>query len=238
MNFENLKKTWEAFAQENPMWAILTAGKERNYQWDPDQFYRAGVEGFDRILHQVKLVMQLPEIEKSLDFGCGVGRLTFPLAKISKTSFGVDVSDAMISMAEKSAETKEIKNCNFIQNTREDLTVFENDTFDFIVSMMVLQHMEPKYFTIYMKEFLRILKPDGVLVFQLPHEITQKASYTDFDDTTQPEMEIYGMNRGNVIQLLESANSKIMGILEDECCGPNIRSFRYIITKSTNSDMV
>ena len=234
MNFENLKKTWEALAQENPMWAVMTAGKSRDFQWNREQFYEAGVIGFTRILEQVKLIVELPEIKRSLDFGCGVGRLTFPLAGISEFSVGVDVSASMIGLAQDHAKRNSISNCDFIHNTKENLSLFEDSFFDFIVSMMVLQHMEPSYFKAYLSEFLRLLRPGGILVFQLPHHIEKKASYDQFHEATAPEMEIYGMNREEVIQLLDSRNTRIKGILEDDCCGPNIRSFRYILSKSTD----
>ena len=233
MNFENLKKTWEAFAQENPMWAILTAGKNRDFRWNREQFYQAGVAGFTRILEQVRLVAKLSEIKKSLDFGCGVGRLTFPLAEISELSVGVDVSSSMIQLAQDRATENSISNCDFIHNTKENLNLFGDNSFDFILSMMVLQHMEPRYFRTYLLEFLRLLKPGGILVFQLPHHIEKKASYDQFHEATAPEMEIYGMNREEVIRILETGNTKIKGILEDDCCGPDIRSFRYIVSKST-----
>ena len=35
---------------------------------------------------------------------------------------------------------------------------------------VVLQHMKPEFAKAYLREFARILKPNGVLVFQLPSE--------------------------------------------------------------------
>src|SRR5262249_36530770 len=40
-----------------------------------------------------------------------------------------------------------------------------------ICTYLVLQHMRPEYSTSYLREFLRVLAPGGVLVFQLPAEV-------------------------------------------------------------------
>jgi len=39
---------------------------------------------------------------------------------------------------------------------------------DFVYSRLVLQHIHPRYVRQYLAEFVRVLRNDGVLVFQLP----------------------------------------------------------------------
>jgi SAM-dependent methyltransferase len=40
--------------------------------------------------------------------------------------------------------------------------------FDFIVSNIVLKHVPPEIACSYIREFLRVLAPEGIAVFQLP----------------------------------------------------------------------
>lgn len=49
-----------------------------------------------------------------------------------------------------------------------DLARFPDGTFTFIYSTLVLQHMEPQFSKGYIREFVRVLAPGGVLAFQLP----------------------------------------------------------------------
>ena len=48
--------------------------------------------------------------------------------------------------------------------------------FDFVYSSLVLQHMKPEYSQNYIKEFLRILAPGGLVYFQLPAEQEKPAA--------------------------------------------------------------
>ena len=56
--------------------------------------------------------------------------------------------------------------------TEPDLTVFSDASFDLVASDIVLQHL-PDRATVegYLAEFVRVLKPGGLLVFQLPSSL-------------------------------------------------------------------
>ena len=58
--------------------------------------------------------------------------------------------------------------CVYVLNQSDDLSHFRDATFDFIYSCRVLQHMRPDYCLAYLREFVRLLTADGVLVFQEP----------------------------------------------------------------------
>jgi hypothetical protein len=59
-----------------------------------------------------------------------------------------------------------------ISGTRktDHLKQFESGTFDFIYSDIVLQHLPSTTACLFITEFLRLLKPGGVTVFQIPSE--------------------------------------------------------------------
>lgn len=54
-------------------------------------------------------------------------------------------------------------------NPRADLALFADDSFGFAYSSITLQHIPPEAAEAYAHEFFRVLKPDGVAVFQMPN---------------------------------------------------------------------
>ena len=102
----------------------------------------------------------------ALDFGCGVGRLTQALGGHFASVVGVDISREMCNLA---TELNRFPNTiSYICNDAPDLRVVPDNAFDFIVSSIVLQHLQPEFAVGYLKEFFRVLAPDGIMVVQLP----------------------------------------------------------------------
>jgi SAM-dependent methyltransferase len=56
----------------------------------------------------------------------------------------------------------------YVLNQSSRLEQFETASFDFVYSDIVLQHLEPSAAEGYVAEFLRVLKPGAIAVFQLP----------------------------------------------------------------------
>jgi ubiquinone/menaquinone biosynthesis C-methylase UbiE len=94
--------------------------------------------------------------------------------------------------------------------------------------------MDPEYALNYINEFVRILKPRGLCVFQLPDKIEFRANYENFSENIEPVMEMYGISKDDLTKFIKQKGGKIIDIVEDQSCGPEIKSFRYFITKSTN----
>jgi ubiquinone/menaquinone biosynthesis C-methylase UbiE len=107
---------------------------------------------------------------RALDFGCGVGRLTQPLADHYEEVVGVDIAPSMIELAENLNRRGD--RCSYVLNESDDLRAFCDSGFDLIYSNITLQHMEPRYAFRYIKEFLRVLSGDGLLVFYMTSERT------------------------------------------------------------------
>jgi SAM-dependent methyltransferase len=82
---------------------------------------------------------------------------------------GVDISASMLEVAERYNRFPD--RCIYRLNVRADLALFPDGTFTFIYSTIVLQHMEPQYSKAYIREFLRVLAPGGLLVFQVPGHV-------------------------------------------------------------------
>lgn len=165
---EKLRDNWEGFAEVDPLWAILTDPDKENGRWDISEFFAAGKGEIKTVLEYLKsLNLDVKTIGgPALDFGCGVGRLTQALSEYFDLCYGIDISAKMIEQA--NGFNKYPEKCNYIVNTSDNLSVFDIDYFGFIYTSVVLQHIPYQYIKEYLKEFIRVLKPGGVLVFQLP----------------------------------------------------------------------
>jgi ubiquinone/menaquinone biosynthesis C-methylase UbiE len=133
--------------------------------------------------------LALPHQRKSaLDFGCGVGRMARSLASHFESYTGVDISEPMIARARE--WNLDCPHCRFILNTTGDLRVFDSASFDLIYSRFVLQHLPSRALVeSYLRDFIRILKPGGLLVFQLPCRI-------GLLHRLQPRRRLYTLLRG------------------------------------------
>lgn len=104
-----------------------------------------------------------------LDIGCGTGRnLSFIKDTLKKPGFqffGIDYSIGCISYA-KSQYKK--MNITFIQHDGK-IAPFPDESFDYIVSSHVLEHIPLKDAHIYISEISRILKKGGVAVIGTPN---------------------------------------------------------------------
>lgn len=165
MDLSKLKENWEGFAQSDPMWAILTVPGKEGRQWDTPEFFESGRVEIGKVLQAAQSFGFCYGSGNALDFGCGLGRLTQALCQHFGHCYGVDIAPTMISEAKRL--NRHNGRCTYIQNDHPDLRLFQNDFFDFIYSNIVLQHMRPEYSKCYLREFLRVLAPGGLLVFQL-----------------------------------------------------------------------
>lgn len=231
MDFENLAKTWDCFGKTDPLWSILTEADKKGNKWDTNEFFHRGELEIQLNLHLIGQRHTLKNCGRSLDFGCGVGRLTQALASRFEESHGLDISEAMIEHANEFKSARQVTNSHFHLNKENDLNLFKDDYFDFIISLIVLQHMEPRYFSIYIEEFCRIIKKGGLIVFQLPVTVENRADYEIFTEDTDPVMEIFGMEKDDVVQLVENNGGRIVDIASDSSFGKELEGYKYYITK-------
>lgn len=168
MELNELQSNWDEFGKRDPLWAILSYPEKRNGKWDVRKFFESGEREIAGVLEYVGSLGLSLSRSRALDFGCGVGRLTQALCQHFDECCGVDIAPSMIKLAEE--YNGHADRCRYYINQSGNLRLFEDDTFDFIYSNSVFQHMKPEYSKRYIKEFLRVLVPGGVLLFQIPSE--------------------------------------------------------------------
>ena len=157
---------WEDLAHFDPFFAILSENEKKFGKWDPQEFFSRGQSEIDTLMASCGLVRG--NNGRVLDFGCGVGRLSRALGCYFGEVYGVDISEEMIRMARQYAAS-----CTFLVNQNDDLKLFQSDFFDFIYCNIVLQHQRTQTIAkSYIREFVRVLKPRGTVVFQMPYKLT------------------------------------------------------------------
>lgn len=92
-----------------------------------------------------------------LDYGPGLGRY-FNYYKNCDEVVGVDISPTYKDRVRKSAEENSISYHHILLNDNVNLSLFEDNSFDRVVSIKVLQHVIPDKVEPLMKELLRIGK--------------------------------------------------------------------------------
>jgi len=166
--FRSLAKSWETLGDADPLFGVLSDPEKWGGKWDVDEFYASGQAHVEKLLRTLDDARATYARDTCLDFGCGVGRLTFPLAGTFSRTVGVDVARPMIDAARRHSRATD--RCEFILNRDPDLRQFPDATFDLVHSCLVLQHMPPELSLRYIREFFRVCRPGGLVVFQLPAE--------------------------------------------------------------------
>lgn len=256
MNIRKLKENWNSLGAIDPLWSILTDPEKKGNKWRIDDFFKTGREEIDLVMQYIESLNIKLRKEKALDFGCGAGRLTQALAAYFNEVYGVDIAKSMIELANNHNRYKD--KCKYILNEENNLRFFEKDSFDFIYSNIVLQHMKPKYSKYYIKEFIRIMKPNGLLIFQQPSrekitgnninwaeniknnlknilpsiyiDLYRNKVLTSTEDG--PTMEMYEIKRNEMIAFMEENEATVIDVLEDQNWSTDWVSLRYCVTKS------
>jgi len=249
MDIKEVQQSWDTFGQTDPMWAVLTYPDKMGNRWKPEEFFTTGREEVDQLLQWMKSLGAIPEYGRALDFGCGLGRLSQAIATHFAEVDGVDIAPSMLEQARQFNQHGE--RCRYHLNADADLHLFADQQFDFVMTLITLQHVEPIYSTAYLKEFLRVLKPKGLLVFQLPSEPTpQFARHNKIRNKVPPvllslyrqlrygkntvkhhnSMEMHSVPKFQVIELLQAHGGEIVEVKLDDRAG-NWISYTYCVRK-------
>lgn len=122
-------------------------------------------------LHQTPwFVRHINQSDVILDLGSGNGQGAIKAAKVAKKVTGIEIDHRIIEIAKKSALKKKLKNINFNVGNLEKKINFKNNSFDKIIFLDVLEHLNERGQI--MSEIKRTLKPNGLLFLSVPNSQT------------------------------------------------------------------
>jgi len=214
------------------MWAILTDPAKAGGRWDADEFFATGVREVGALMEQAAAWRKPIARRSALDFGCGIGRLSQALADHFDSVYGVDISPKMIELAQQ--HNRKGARAEYMCSAAGDLSHFADGSIDMILSWITLQHMRPRYARRYIQEFLRVLAPGGLLVFQYPSQPiglgVRLARWKALLSRPRP-MYMNGMDRQQVVELLGRGGARVLDIQQDDQAIPGYHSFCYAVTR-------
>jgi ubiquinone/menaquinone biosynthesis C-methylase UbiE len=145
---------------------------------------------------QTFLMSKINPSDHVLDMGCGTGRFTIPLAKIAAKVTGLDMSAAMLKIAEEKADRLDL-NIDFHEGDMAHLP-FEDHSFDAVVCMLAIMHIPPENRERVFLEASRVLKPGGRIIISAKNSLFERLSSVDrfaaVDKTDVPNKQLIFTN--------------------------------------------
>jgi SAM-dependent methyltransferase len=242
-----LRRHWDAFGRTDPLWAILTSADKKGNRWSVEEFLQTGRTEIASLIRYLDDRGLAANRRRALDFGCGAGRLTHALADHFEQVIGVDIAPSMIDAARRLHAGH--GGVEFRVNASTRLESIESGSMDLVYTLLVLQHIPPRYVRAYLAEFVRVLSPGGVLVFQLPSgdALPLKVAGRGVKQVLPssvismvravrrlrefPRMELHGLPRQEVERLLADHGVVVVDVIEDQSHSSETPGFRYCAVK-------
>lgn len=243
-----VQENWDRLGRADPFWAVLTDPEKKGGRWREEEFFATGRAEVAALVERVADL--LPARGRALDFGCGPGRLTQALAERFERVDGVDVAPSMVELARRL--NRHGVRCVYHLNPRPDLALFPDGAFDLAYSNITLQHLRPRLALRYLAELVRVLRPGGALVFQLPaerllgpgrslarlrgalrraapeacHRLWRRLTAAD-----DPFLDMNSVPRERVIACVGRAGGRVVAVEPDAAPGSGWVSYRYTVVK-------
>jgi SAM-dependent methyltransferase len=159
---------WNHLGELDPYYAVLTNPEYTRAALDDaalEAFFQTGEKHIRQILDLIHSSFD-PTFHpvRSLDFGCGVGRVLIPLARLSSVAAGIDISPAMLAEARRNCEARGLDNVEYILS--DDRLSRLEGKYDFIHSFIVFQHIPRGRGEKILTELLAHLAEGGIIACQ------------------------------------------------------------------------
>jgi len=165
-------KDWQEFGKEDPYFAVMTDDRFRRANINEaalSEFFESGEKDIELVLETIHSRLDHTfKPARSLEFGCGVGRLLIPLAAISDNVTGLDVSPHMLQEARRNCEERGLTNVKLV--ITEDSLSAVTGKFNFILSYTVFQHIPCQRGRVLLGNLVDRLEENGIGVMHFTYQ--------------------------------------------------------------------
>jgi SAM-dependent methyltransferase len=156
----NAERFWDERAREQALFFVDNTVDYR--QPDVERFWAHGEAALERILAELRL--EIGRGETVVEIGCGIGRMTRPLAVRAGSVVAVDVSAEMLARAREL--NPQLENVRWLHGDGASLAGVADASADGCFSHVVFQHLPDPELTLgYVREMGRVLRPGGWAAF-------------------------------------------------------------------------
>jgi 2-polyprenyl-3-methyl-5-hydroxy-6-metoxy-1,4-benzoquinol methylase len=190
----HIGEIWGNYGKDETYWSVLVADsflKKNLSKENIDEFYETGKETLRQIENTLKRCGEWEKLNylDCMEYGCGVGRVTIQLANLFKNVTGLDISTGHLELARRRIDAVGIKNIK-LQRVHSLDEIEKLPKYDFIFTVIVLQHNPPPIIAIIIENFFKLLKNSGIVMFQVP---VQMRGYSFSVSDYLENMNKYGM---------------------------------------------
>jgi SAM-dependent methyltransferase len=231
---------WKLIAETDPYWGVISVDEFKGQELRAeaiDRFFEGGENSIANLFAFINKYLAIDlKPQRSLDFGCGVGRLLIPIARRSGEAVGVDIAPRMLELAKQHCTRMGVENAEVVLGD-DDLSRVTGK-FDFINTYIVMQHIPPERGYVIMNHLIDLLTEGGVISLQLTfaksrsflhHEIG-RADYYRRDGNTVTDLVVNPHQReGGAITMFDYDLNETFARLSHKAQSP-------ILVSQTNED--
>ncbi len=215
---DRIAKEWGKLGEVDPYWSVLSHEDFRAEKIDDAViagFRKTGAACADLIDTHAKRANRPKPGGVCLELGCGVGRITKPLAERFDEVIAVDISAGNLELCRRYMEDEGVTNVRtvLISDVSELLRLPQ---FDYLFSVIVLQHNPPPVQHRMLRTLLGKLRPGGGCLFQTAADWPGYSFDAKTYLSTPPEgIEVHALPMPVVLRLMQEAGLMIDGVRMD-----------------------
>ena len=233
-----IKAAWEGMGEEYPHHSVLTNEDflPLKFADNEERFWETGEEETSQALETLgKYSTRDTKDMICAEYGCGVGRLSVPMARHFEAYHAMDISQPHLDLAKSRAQECGRENIEFLNVT--NLEAMALPSCDLFYSRIVLQHNPPPIIAQILRRAMTSLNPGGIAMFQVP---VHKKNYafsidTYLKDTEEGLMEMHALPQNKVFEIFRNADCNVLEVREDNATeSPTVFvSMTFIVQKAS-----
>jgi SAM-dependent methyltransferase len=232
---QHLVQTWEQLGKDEPFWSVLSTNEFRRdvFADHEEDFYRSGSNDLSTMESSLRRAGRARTGGRCLEFGCGVGRMTIPLSQRFDEVIGFDISAPHLRLAKDRIDREGVGERIALKRAENDIDLRSLGKFDFVFSVIVLQHNPPPLIRDILEQFCDVLRPAGLAYFQVP---TYRRGYvfelSRYLQSKETGIEMHAIPQNVVFGVLENRGCQLLEVREDGLVGnPDFISNTFLVQK-------
>jgi SAM-dependent methyltransferase len=152
----------EAAGEQEIQYGKLHASERRSVEQALEQLEQIERRRLPVLLARLRRRMEIPDGARVLELGAAQGTYLIALTRLGFQAQGIEPWGEAIETSRELSRAAGVET-NIVQGQGEDLSAFESDSFDLVLAISVMEHVDDV--DAVFREVLRVLKPGGGFYF-------------------------------------------------------------------------